>query len=69
MVLKLLAEIDYVECDPQGKNPQREACMAAGIQSFPTWEINGEFYPGTKTLAELAELSDYQGNKEFKYKL
>ena len=62
------AEVDYIECDPQGENPQREACLAAGIQSFPTWEVDGKFYPGTKTLAELAELSNYQGNSEFKYK-
>ena len=63
------SKIDYIECDPQGENPQRDVCMAAGIQSFPTWEINGEFYPGTKTPAELAELSDYQGDLKFKYKL
>ncbi len=64
------AEIDYIECDPQGQNPQREACIAAGIQCFPTWEIDGKFYPGTKTLPELAELSGYQGQeKAFKYKL
>ncbi len=63
------AEINYLECDPQGKNPQREACLAAGIQSFPTWEINGKLYPGTKTPEELAKLSNYQGNKDFKYKL
>ncbi|MEO0835190.1 MAG: vitamin K epoxide reductase family protein [Cyanobacteria bacterium J06642_3] len=63
-------EIDYIECDPQGKNPQRDVCVAAGIQSFPTWEIDGEFYPGTKTLSELAELSGYQGTETaFKYKL
>ena len=62
------AEVNYLECDPQGENPQREACLAAGIQSFPTWEIDGKFYPGTKTLAELAELSKYEGNTEFKYK-
>ena len=62
------SEVDYIECDPQGKNPQREACIAAGIQSFPTWEIDGKFYPGTKTLAELAELSGYEGNTDFKYK-
>ncbi|WP_019508423.1 vitamin K epoxide reductase family protein [Pleurocapsa sp. PCC 7319] len=63
------SEINYIECDNQGKNPQRDVCMAAGIQSFPTWEIDGQFYPGTKTLAELAELSKYQGDKNFKYKL
>lgn len=63
------AEINYIECDPQGENPQREVCVAAGIQSFPTWEIDGKFYPGTKTLAELAKLSNYQGDSNFKYKL
>lgn len=63
------AEINYIECDNQGKNPQRDVCMAAGIQSFPTWEIDGQLYPGTKTLDELAELSKYQGDKNFKYKL
>ena len=63
------AEVDYVECDPQGENPQRDACIAKGIQSFPTWEIDGKLYPGTKVLDELAELSKYEGNKEFKYKL
>ena len=64
------AKVDYIECDPQGQDPQRETCLAAGIQSFPTWEIDGKFYPGTKTLAELAELSNYQSDDmDFKYKL
>lgn len=62
------AEVNYLECADDGGNSQREACLAAGIQSFPTWEIEGKFYPGTKTLAELAELSNYGGNNEFKYK-
>ena len=62
------AQVNYIECDPQGKDPQRETCLAAGIQSFPTWEVDGKFYPGTKTMAELAELSKYTGNTEFKYK-
>ncbi|MGL6345058.1 MAG: vitamin K epoxide reductase family protein, partial [Waterburya sp.] len=62
-------EIDYIECDPQGENPQRDTCIAAKIQSFPTWEIDGKLYPGTKTLDELAKLSNYQGEKNFKYKL
>lgn len=62
-------EINYIECDPQGENPQRDACIAAGIQSFPTWDIKGKLYPGAKTAAELAKLSGYQGAIEFKYKL
>ncbi|GAB4524691.1 MAG: vitamin K epoxide reductase family protein [Pleurocapsa sp.] len=63
------SKIDYIECDPQGENPQRDACIAAGIKSFPTWEINGEFYSGVKTASELAELSGYDGADDFKYKL
>lgn len=64
-------EINYFECDPQGKNPQREACIAAGIESFPTWEVDGKLYPGTQILDELAKLSNYQNkdNQKFKYKL
>lgn len=63
------ADVDYVECDPQGENPQRDVCMAKGVQSFPTWEIDGKLYPGTKELDELAELSKYTGESDFKYKL
>jgi uncharacterized membrane protein len=66
---KAFAEINYIECDPQGKNPQRDACVAAGIQSFPTWDIKGKLYPGVKTAEELAKLSGYQGAMKFKYKL
>ena len=62
-------EVTYIECAEGGKDPQPQACQAAGIQSFPTWEIDGKFYPGIKTPDELAELSGYQGSKEFKYKL
>ncbi|MBZ8181219.1 vitamin K epoxide reductase family protein [Oscillatoria salina] len=64
---KAFAEIDYIECDPRGVNPQQEVCQATGIKSYPTWEIKGQLYPGVKTLDELAELSDYQGTKNFKY--
>jgi uncharacterized membrane protein len=60
-------ELNYVECDPQGKNPQPQACQDAGVQSFPTWEINGKLYPGVQLPEKLAELSGYQGPTNFKY--
>ena len=63
------SKVDYVECIPDGKNPRTQLCQEAGIQSFPTWEINGKQYPGTQTLQELAQLSDYQGPTNFKYSL
>lgn len=58
-------QLNYVECHPQGQNAQPQTCQAAGIESFPTWEINGQKYTGEKTLQELAGLSNYQGARNF----
>ena len=60
-------EINYIECDPQGKNPQPQTCAAAGVQSYPTWTIKGETYRGTQSLEKLAKASGYQGLTNFKY--
>lgn len=57
---------NYIECNPQGKNARPDLCQAAKIQGTPTWEINGKFYSGQKSLQELADLSGYQGSREFK---
>jgi uncharacterized membrane protein len=62
-------EVNYIECAPEGENPQPDVCKAAKIQSFPTWEFNGKFEPGIKTPEELAKMSNYQGDRDFKYKL
>ncbi len=57
----------YIECDPEGQNPQTDLCRATeGVTGFPTWEINGEFYSGTQTLGTLADLSGYTGPRDFK---
>ncbi|MGB7058433.1 MAG: vitamin K epoxide reductase family protein [Geitlerinemataceae cyanobacterium] len=58
-------KIDYVECDPKGDNPRTQLCKEANIEGFPTWKIKGEFYQGERTLEELANLSDYQGLRNF----
>jgi thiol-disulfide isomerase/thioredoxin len=60
-----LQYINYIECDPKGQNPQKDLCIAAKIQGFPTWEIKGQLYPGTRSLASLAELSGYPGDRNF----
>lgn len=52
--------VPYVECDPEGENAQPELCREKDIQGYPTWEINGEFYPGTQSLEELARLSGFE---------
>jgi uncharacterized membrane protein len=59
--------VDYVECDPKGQNSRAELCQAAAanIKGFPTWEIQGKFYSGTKSLEQLAEFSGYSGPRNF----
>ena len=57
--------INYIECNPQGKNARRDLCEAAKIKGTPAWEINGKFYEGKKSLKELGDLSGYQGTREF----
>jgi len=53
--------IPYVECSPGGPNaPQAQVCREKGIQSYPTWIINGQRYTGVQQLDALAQLSKYQ---------
>ena len=57
----------YVECAPDGQNPQTSLCQSLSDQvtGYPTWEINGQYYPGTRSLQELAQLSGYDGPTNF----
>ena len=63
------SKIKYIECAPDGENSQTDTCRAAGIQSFPTWIIDGKVYSGTQSLEKLAELTKYKGNTNFRYRL
>ncbi len=60
-------KVTYIECDPNGKNPQPDACVAAEIQSYPTWVINGEKLAGAQLPETLAQESGYTGSTDFKY--
>lgn len=62
------AAIEYIECDPKGKNAQPNLCRAANITGYPTWEINGQFYRGMQFLDELANASAYRGSRNFQNK-
>ncbi len=57
------AYIDYVECSPSGENANAPLCFSKGIVHYPTWEINGNFYEGSKSLQELAQISGYKASK------
>lgn len=61
---KAAAELPYVECDPQGENPQPDLCDAKQIAVYPTWEIQGELYTGLRSPLELAALSHYKVEAE-----
>jgi glutaredoxin len=58
------AQIPYVECDPEGEAAQPQLCRDKGIQGYPTWEIEGQLYPGVRSLQELADLSGYPAPPE-----
>lgn len=60
-----VSTINYVECDPEGENAQPQMCTDKGIEGFPTWEINGELYPGVHSLEQLADISNYEGSQDF----
>ena len=44
--------VDYIDCD---KN--KAECQKAGIRGYPTWNINGQNYPGGQSLEKLSILS------------
>lgn len=57
------SQVDYIECDPNGKNARPDLCQKANISVFPTWQINGKLYPYVPSLDKLAELSGYKGDR------
>lgn len=64
---RAFAKIDYIECAQGGHNAQPTRCKAAGLDSYPTWEINGELHAGLQSLDAIAQLSGYTGPANFRY--
>lgn len=44
--------VDYIDCDKYGN-----LCDDADIEGYPTWNVNGENYPGEQSFERLAYLS------------
>lgn len=55
------SRIPYIECDPEGFDPQPDLCAEMGVNAYPTWIIEGEYYLGSQHLAKLARLSGFEG--------
>ena len=51
-----MGRILYIECDREGKNSQNDLCKARKVPGYPTWEINGELFPGEQSLEELENI-------------
>jgi uncharacterized membrane protein/glutaredoxin len=62
------SRLPYIECSPAGPNtPQAPSCNSAGVQSYPTWIINGRAFVGeVLSLAQLAEATGFPGADKFK---
>jgi uncharacterized membrane protein/glutaredoxin len=62
------SRLPYVECSLGGPSaPQSTACRQAGVQSYPTWVINGRATVGqVLTLAQLADASGFPQAAHFK---
>lgn len=52
--------IDYVECAADGYESQRPLCQQKQVAGYPTWEIEGEYYRGERSLEELMVISGYK---------
>ncbi|VEU44460.1 unnamed protein product [Pseudo-nitzschia multistriata] len=48
--------VEYVECSKDGINSQSKTCKAKEIPGYPTFEIQGQLYPGQQDLGELEDL-------------
>ena len=58
-------QLQVVECAPDGRDNQADLCKRKGLTGFPSWEIKGKIDSGVKPLSELADLSGYEGNRDF----
>ncbi|MFM7603426.1 MAG: protein disulfide isomerase family protein [Pseudanabaena sp.] len=54
--------LEVIECDQRGVKPQPQLCRDKKIRAYPTWEINGKFYPGDHSLESIAKFSEHRGN-------
>ena len=60
-----LKELTIVECAEQDEYTFSEVCKAKDITGTPSWEIDNHIFSGTRSLAELAELTNYPGGSNF----
>jgi uncharacterized membrane protein len=60
-----LSALPYVECSTPNRQEQTAICDEQKINSYPTWKIGGQSFSGLQSLEQLAQLSGYQGPRNF----
>jgi uncharacterized membrane protein len=48
--------VQYMECSKEGLNSKADMCKERKVPGYPTWEINGNLYPGDMYLDELEDI-------------
>ena len=58
--------LPYVECAPDGYQSASATCRSKKeIEGYPTWEIDGKFYSGMRTLQDLQKISGFDPKVRF----
>ena len=59
-------KLPYVECAADGYNSASAVCRSKkDITGYPTWEIDGKFYSGMRTLQDLQAISGFDSSVKF----
>ena len=48
-------DIEYIECARDGYDTQYSLCKEKNVPGYPTWEIDGQFFPGELSLDQLEQ--------------
>eukprot|EP00871_Galdieria_phlegrea_P001045 jgi/Galph1/1941/GphlegSOOS_G612.1 len=51
------SKIEYIECSKNGRNSKYNFCRVKEVPGYPTWEIDGELYPGEQSIDDLEGLA------------
>ncbi|KAJ1627926.1 hypothetical protein T492DRAFT_841987 [Pavlovales sp. CCMP2436] len=56
-----LGFVNYVECDARGIGSKANVCARAAVDGYPTWMIGKKRISGERSLADLAQFSNFPG--------
>lgn len=60
-----MGRLTVITCGASGGAASPDPCRQDNVTTLPTWRINGQLYPGVQSLSNLADLSNYRGDRSF----